>query len=125
MEAQQLEPLTVVPTRDVSLVGTLETWPLVDIILWANQSHRTGMLRVGLGLNAGVLFFRDGDLYRAEWGNLVGEQAVLALLSVRAGSFSLMQREPPLAATNIRRPTAELLLQLAVSQDEHSRAGDA
>ena len=125
MLTQLEEPLTVVPTRDVSLVGTLETWPLVDIILWANQSHRTGMLRIGLGLNAGVIFFREGEAYRVEWGGLTGEQALLALLSIRTGSFSLTQRDPPLASANIRRPTAELLLQLAVSQDEGNRAGDA
>jgi hypothetical protein len=125
MLTPQTESLTLVPTRDVSLVGTLETWPLVDIITWANQSQRTGMLRIGLGLNAGILFFKDGDLYRVEWGGLAGEQALLALLSIRGGSFSLIQRDPPLASRNIRRPTPELLLQLAVSQDEHNHASDA
>ena len=119
------EPLSVVPVPDVSLVGTLETWPLVDILLWANQSRRTGMLRIGIGLQAGVLFFRDGDLYRAEWGGLMGEQALQALLAVTHGAFSLTQREPPLATANIRRKTAEILLQLAVSQDEAARVGEA
>ena len=125
MLTQCEEPLTAVPTRDVSLVGTLETWPLVDIMTWANQSHRTGMLRIGLGLNAGVIFFREGEAYRVEWGGLTGERALLALMSVRAGSFSLTQRDPPFATANVRRPTAEILLQLAVAQDERTRAGDA
>ena len=93
--ANQDEPLSVIPTSDVTLVGTLETWPLVDIILWANQSHRTGMLRVGVGLNAGILFFKDGDLFRVELGGLGGEQALLALLSIPDGSFSLTNRDPP------------------------------
>jgi len=125
MLTNSFEPLTVVPTRDVSLVGTLSTWPLIDIILWANESHRTGMLRIGAGLQAGVLFFKDGDLFRVEWASLFGEQALLALLAIRDGTFSLIQRDPPLATPNIQRPTAELLLQLAVTQDETALAGEA
>ncbi len=125
MQTQAEEPLSVVPARDVCLVGTLETWPLVDIITWANQSHRTGMLRIGIGLNAGILFFKDGDLFRVEWGGLFGERALMALLAIRDCSFSLTQRDPPYATPNIRRPTAELLLQLAVARDESARAGEA
>jgi len=123
--ANQDEPLSVIPTSDVTLVGTLETWPLVDIILWANQSHRTGMLRVGVGLNAGILFFKDGDLFRVELGGLGGEQALLALLSIPDGSFSLTNRDPPLATRNIRRPTAELLFELTVAQDETNCVSEA
>ncbi len=110
---------------DGCLVGTLETWPLSDIILWLHQSQRTGMLRLGTGLDAGVLFFRDGWLYRCEWGQLIGEQALFALLDLKRGSFSLMQREPPDARPNIQRPTAELLFNLTVALDEQRRAGSA
>ncbi len=115
------EPLSVIPTPNLCLVGTLETWSLQDIILWANESHRTGMLRIGMGLEAGVVFFKEGDVFRVEWGKLNGEQALMALLGVHSGSFSLMQRDPPMAVPNIHRPTAELMLQLAVGQDERTR----
>ncbi len=50
--------------EETSLMGALETWPLVDIILWLYQTRRSAMLRVGLGLGAGVLFFREGNLFR-------------------------------------------------------------
>jgi hypothetical protein len=112
-------------TLDNCLVGTLDTWPLSDIVMWLHQSRRTAMLRVGAGLSAGVLFFKEGELFRCEWGPLGGEQALIALLGVRRASFSLIQREPPEARPNIHRHTPELLLQLAVAMDERHRGGQA
>lgn len=110
---------------DGCLVGTLETWPLADIILWLHQTRRSAMVRIGAGVGAGVLFFRDGNLVRCEWGDAAGEAALLALLALRAGAFSLSQRQPPDAAPNISRPTAELLFHLTVAQDERNRPGQA
>ncbi|MEE8409929.1 MAG: DUF4388 domain-containing protein [Myxococcota bacterium] len=107
------------------LVGSLETWPLADVILWLHQGGRSAMVRVGVGINAGVLFFVNGHLFRAEWGHLKGEQALIALLGLTHGAFTLIQRQPPDARPNIIRPTAELLLQLAVAQDERSRVHQA
>jgi hypothetical protein len=110
---------------DGCLVGTLETWPLTDIIMWLHQTQRSGMVRIGVGMGAGVLFFKHGDLYRCEWGELIGEEALLSLLGLREGAFSLIQRDPPDASPNIRQPTAELLFQLTVARDERNRLGDA
>ncbi|OGQ77529.1 MAG: hypothetical protein A2289_08080 [Deltaproteobacteria bacterium RIFOXYA12_FULL_58_15] len=108
---------------DGCLVGTLETWALSDIITWLHQTHRCAMLRVGVGFGAGVIFFKHGQLYRCEWGALSGETALISLLGLSGGAFSLIQRDPPHALTNVFRPTAELLLQLAIAQDERVRHG--
>ena len=107
---------------DSCLVGNLETWPLAELVLWLHQTGRTAMVRVGGGLDAGVLFFKEGRLFRAEWGKMAGEEAFHALLNVGVGSFQLIQREVPDARPNIRRPTAELLFETAVRVDEDARA---
>jgi len=106
---------------DSCLVGSLETWPLADLLLWLHQSGRTAMIRLGSGLEAGVLFFREGYLFRCEWGPLAGEEALVSLLGLKRGAFQIIQRDIPDARPNIGRPTAEVLLQCAVAADERAR----
>jgi len=125
MQTQQTQSDAKAERWTNCLVGTLETWPLSDIILWLHQSRKTAMLRVGLDIRAGVLFFSNGELYRVEWRQRSGEEALIGLLNLTAGPFSLIQRAPPYAQPNIRRPTSELLLQIAVAQDERARAAQA
>ncbi len=108
-----------VPSLDSCLVGTLSAWPLADLLLWLHQSERTAMLRVGMGLEAGIIFFRHGQVYRCEWGGIKGEQALIGLLGLADGSFTLIQRAIPDVRPNIARSTPELLLQCAVALDEH------
>ncbi len=104
-----------------SLVGTLDAWPLLDVLCWLHETGRTAMLRVGDGFKAGILFLRKGHLYRCELGNLQGEEALVHLLNLRTGTFSLIQRDPPDARANILRPTAELLLRYVIAQDENNK----
>ncbi len=118
---QNREPTTEDTSADNCLVGTLSTWPLADLLLWMHQSRRSAMVRIGSGLDAGVIFFREGTLFRCEWGSRHGEEALIALLDVEDGSFSIIQRQIPEARPNVRRATPELLLQCAVAKDERRR----
>lgn len=116
------------PTRepwDSCLVGNLETWPLAELLLWLHQSGRTAMVRLGSSLDGGVLFFRGGRLVRCEWGSLYGEQALVALMSLKQGTFQLIQRDIPDARPNIARPTPEVLFQCAVAADEQARSASS
>lgn len=101
------------------LVGTLEVWPLADLLTWLHTSQRDAMVRVGSGLEAGVIFFRSGNLVRCEYKMLRGEEALLCLLDLSHGSFALIQRAGPNVHPNIERPTAELLLQHTVAFNEN------
>jgi hypothetical protein len=108
-------------TPDASLVGTLATWPLADLLLWMHQSGRSAMIRIGSGLDAGVVFFVGGSIFRCEWGAAKGEQALIALLALKDGAFTIIQRLFPDVHPNVSRPTAELLLQCAIALDEGRR----
>ena len=107
---------------ETCLVGQLETWNLAEVLMWLHENQRTAMVRVGIGLEAGVLFVSHGQLYRAEWGRFFGEQALYGLLSLPSGSFSLIQRDVPTPRPNINTPTPQLLLQCVVALDESRRA---
>ncbi|MCK5688493.1 DUF4388 domain-containing protein [Myxococcota bacterium] len=103
------------------IVGTLETWPLGDIVYWLNLYQRTAMVRIGVGLEAGVLFFKKGELFRAEWGSLKGEHAFYELIrQVDFGSFAVIFRKPPQALTNIPSSTAQLLYQINMVKNENN-----
>ncbi len=111
-----------IESRDACLVGTIETWSVQDVLTWLHLTQRSAMMRIGAGLDAGVIFFKGGQLYRAEWGALTGEEAVLGLLDLKSGSFALIQRDVPQPRPNVGTPTAELLLQCAIHKDERARA---
>ena len=109
---------------ETCLVGQLETWPLQDLLLWLNKTGRSAMVRIGAGLEAGVIFVRNGHVFRCELGALQGERALFTLLGVTQGVFSLIQRDLPLPQANVFHPTEHLLLQYAVALD-HRRAASA
>jgi hypothetical protein len=113
------------PTLNSCLIGTLDTWPLSDLLVWLHQTQRTAMVRIGAGLDAGVLFYREGNLVRCDWRGRHGEEALLALLAEAEGSFTLIQRALPDVRANIRRSTPELLLQCSLALDEYRRASGA
>jgi hypothetical protein len=83
--------------------------PLLRVLEWMHDEQRTGMIRIGEGLKAGVLLFMHGHLFRAEWGTLTGEAVVDALLSLRRARMMVLQREIPSARPNVRTATSLLL----------------
>ena len=105
------------------LVGTLQSWPLHEVLSWLHQTQRTAMVRVGVGLDAGVIFFYRGQLFRCEWRGAFGENALLALMGLQSRAFTILQREVPTPVGNIRTPTPELLLQCTVALSHTTIAG--
>jgi len=110
---------------ETSMMGNLETWPLSEILLWLNKTGRTAMVRVGVGLDAGIIFVSNGFAYRCEWGPYMGQQALFGLLCLERGFFFLIQRDVPQPRQNVFVPTEHLLLQFAVAQDERMLAASA
>lgn len=110
---------------ETCLIGQLETWPLSDVLLWLNKTGRSAMVRIGTGLEAGVIFFHNGHMYRCEWGSLAGERALWALLDVTAGVFTMIQRDLPQPRPNLFIPTEQLLLQFAIARDERTMMASA
>ena len=88
---------------------TLEKWPLEVVLGCLHRHRRTAMLRVGQGMNAGVVFVRHGEVVRCEWSTLLGEEALLALLELRAGPLLVLQREIPAARPNVRMSWDEVM----------------
>ncbi len=100
------------------MVGDVDSWPVVDLLLWLNKAGRSGMIRVGEGLEAGVAFFANGFLFRCEYDGLRGTQAVAAMLAINSGTFRVIQRDVPRPRPNVHQDTEELIMSLVIASDE-------
>jgi hypothetical protein len=63
----------------MELEGTLETFPLKEIIDMMLYSSVTGALELSVGGAKGYMFCRDGRLYHVTYATLVGKEALLTL----------------------------------------------
>ena len=104
----------------VNCTGNLGQVGVRELLQWLHLGGYTAMLRVGLGLDACVAFFRDGTLYRCEFGEMQGDAAVAALLQLTQGEFCVIQRAFPEPRGNVRGATADLLANAAALQAQSS-----
>jgi hypothetical protein len=103
-----MTPRTPAPTERC-WNGTLEEWTIRGLLEWLHTEKRTAMLRVGEGLDACVVFFKEGTIYRCEWGHKSGDLGVEALLNLEEGKFCLIQRAFPEPLRNVAQDTPTLL----------------
>src|SRR6185437_3276350 len=99
----------MVPEKRDCITGSLQKWSVIELLRWLHVEKRTAMVRVGQGLTGCVVFFREGQLYRCEWGAMRGDDAVMALMELKEGNFTLIQRPFPEPPRNVGLPTSVLL----------------
>jgi len=75
---------------EVKLEGTLDTFPLRELIEMTVYSSVTGVLTVYSASTVGRVFFRDGRPYHASYGDERGEQAVVRMFEEDKGAFSFV-----------------------------------
>jgi hypothetical protein len=66
---------------------------LLDIVQLCCRTAVTGCLEVRNGRGTGLLWLRCGEIVHAESGALRGEDAALAILTLRYGDFALRRHE--------------------------------
>lgn len=71
----------------MQLDGTLDKFPLRELIEMVIYSSVTGVLKLRVGAGEGQIFFRDGRPYHAAAGDLAGVQAVGAMFEQRNAPF--------------------------------------
>jgi len=74
----------------VKLEGSLDTFPLRELIDMVMYSSVTGVLNIYVLGDTGYLYFRDSVLYHAERGSSTGVQALAELLEPSRGEFSFV-----------------------------------
>jgi len=74
----------------VKLEGTLDTFPLRELVEMIAYSSVTGVLNVYGPDSSGHLFFRDGQLYHADCGAQRGPDALVSMLEYERGQFAFV-----------------------------------
>jgi hypothetical protein len=117
----------VPPPEDVqdTFSGIVEGVDILDYVQFLLLAGRTTVLEVYSNQGArGRLFIHKGEIFHASLGNLQGEEALMACLSFRGGSFSNLPWRQPDART-ITKPGDFLLMEAARKRDELQAGHDA
>lgn len=92
----------------MKLEGTLDTFPLRELIDMVIYSSVTGVLQIDGPGEAGRLFFRDGALYHVERGAAQGVEALGELFELSSGSFSFASKAESAASSIVGPVSAHL-----------------
>jgi hypothetical protein len=107
----------------VPVTGTLGLFSLVDLFQLLAASSRSGRLTVDHPEGSARVFFEEGRVVHAEFGELAGEDAVYALFADEQGSFEFMMGLPA-PRTTIETRTENLVLEATRRLDEARRDGE-
>ncbi len=70
------------------VAGSLSDMGVADLVQILFYGRKSGVLRLRHGADAGDLYFAQGMIVDAMWGNLRGEEAFYIILRLRQGEFS-------------------------------------
>ncbi len=93
--AQRLKNSNIQRAQDLSaLRGRLTDVPATELFQTLNQNLKTGLLHLDLPEGKGEFSFREGDLIRAQYGDLSGKDAFFQALKAREGTFRFSPKLP-------------------------------
>ena len=108
------------PPADEGIRGSLSDIGIVDLVQMFVASRKDGTPHVDRLSGSGCLYFSDGHVSDAEWGEQVGEPGFVALLTagVGGGGFCFIPESTSAREVRIDKRTDHLLLGFANMMDE-------
>jgi predicted regulator of Ras-like GTPase activity (Roadblock/LC7/MglB family)/DNA-binding response OmpR family regulator len=100
--------------------GTIDGIELIDIVQFNGLSKATAALKVTTADREGMIFFKNGEVVHALYGEESGEDAFFKILGFQGGTLqNIKEVEPPV--TSIKNSLESLLIKAAVISDEASK----
>lgn len=123
---EHTQPLDFAAFRQVpgeaELLGTLDRpGALFHILQSIELNGKSGILKLTSGSQAGELAIAEGRPLRAHLGALKDDEAVLAMVRLRAGSFCFWGGETGAGASSMTTSLTRLLLEASRQMDERVR----
>lgn len=70
------------------MTGDLQEMPAVDLMQLINSSQKTGVVHLSSVDGKAEVFFNEGEIIRAQYGDMTGKEAVFAILKLKDGHFT-------------------------------------
>jgi hypothetical protein len=87
MSAQK-KPPAAIPQKKIPSSGKFDSLPVTELVRAITMDQATGHLTLKNRYETGEIFFRDGAPYMAHLGDLIGDDAVVELLTWKSGEFT-------------------------------------
>ena len=102
-----------------SLSGRLEEFHLADVVHVIVAGKMSGSLNITTDDNVlGILFFEDGKLVHAQYGNVAGDDAATSILSWSKGGFSFDCNNRWKGEKTVSQSYEQIVLNHTLVQDE-------
>jgi predicted regulator of Ras-like GTPase activity (Roadblock/LC7/MglB family)/DNA-binding response OmpR family regulator len=106
--------------QDEGFQGTIEGIELIDIVQFNGLSKATAALKVTTVDREGMIFFKNGEVVHAIYGEESGEGAFFEILGFHGGNLQNIKGvEPPV--TSISNSLESLLIEATLKSDEVDR----
>jgi hypothetical protein len=119
--AGRAPPSTQRPVPNLS--GLIQDGMLADILQMISANTRTGVFTLEDEDDLIYLFFRDGELYHAQTGDMIGQSAFFAAMALEEGQFYFEDNEDLPEDKTIEGNTQFLILE-ALRQIDEDRGGE-
>ena len=120
-QLQGFQPTQMLTIDETALSGSLAHLDLPGVVQMLEQQRQSGALHVISSDLDGILFFASGDIAHAECGDLVGDDAVIAIVQkcqgVESGEYKFVPGAESATRTVMNSPT-QLMLDALRSFDE-------
>ncbi|RKZ01886.1 MAG: hypothetical protein DRQ10_01205 [Candidatus Hydrothermota bacterium] len=107
----------------MTLSGSLREVPLIDILQLLETQRKTGVLRIDRRDKVAEIFLKNGRVVHVNAGDLIGKEALKAILRWDSGEFEFVPNVQPQNET-MDENTTELILNCMSELDEE-RASEA
>lgn len=126
-QQEGFHPTQMLESEETALEGSLSHMDLPGIIQMLGHSRQTGALHINAYETDGIIFFDSGEVCHAEAGDVVGDDAVLAIIKRCEGCEKGVYKFVPgykAATRTVLRSVTELMLDALREIDEERGTAD-
>jgi hypothetical protein len=77
----------IIEKIDSGITGSLTEMPPADLLQAFNITHKTGVLKLEVSRGPAEIFFRDGAIIGAKYGDDLASEAVFEIIKEKQGTF--------------------------------------